>query len=543
MAFERDDCSGEAFLRPRLPDAAARKQLATLLLFRLKLPGEHGTVAKEVVSLLVETRDSQQLEEAFGTMEEPTIVTLLSSLDEAAVNQLHAAMLPCDKACKGLVDKELARRLARRLNEEHLEKLWQLLQVQLDSEQDSWAQATGCLLSAQMGRMEVQLHNLSLEVLVKAGKFMEDQDSAIAFAQDFFGYDLGISMAEQWPLKSSAPIFRELAGHLSQEKSEERLRLLLRAHDIDASHPDIRASLYTELCDQMLSQEAGDTFVMEGLFLKLALEEGCIPKQALAKLTLGEEHLHQASAEQLMKLCQQLTDSDRPADGARVAVFAARAFKTMCQERQSEEAFLKAFALDRSNQEAAEGLANAVTSAHERCAGLEGRCEELESRCDVSDERSGVLEAKCQALEKRCADFESQRSSQPSQVFQLVWDLSGYDFSGFRKGQCQGSEKFQLLSSGLTAWLELGPKGSSSSSEGQAALYLHVDKPAVVKWSCQSGSGAVGTLERDFSKDLRPNGTPGGYGWRNFMPISEANGSVTLRILSVQVPGSKLRFS
>ena len=528
-------------MRPRLPDAAARKQLATLLLLRLKLPGEHGTVAKEVVSLVVETQDSQQLQEAFGTMEEPDIVTLLSSLDEMAVNQLHVAMQPCHLSCRGLVDKELARRLASRLNEEHLKTLWQLLRGHLDSEQDSWAQAAGCLLSAQMGRMEVQLHNLSLEVLVKAGKFMDDQDSAIAFAQDFFGYDLGISMAEQWPLKSSAPIFHELAGHLSQEKSEERLRLLLRAYDIDESDSRIRASLYTELCDHMLSQEAGGAFAMEGLLLKLGLEEGGVPKEVLEKLTLNDHHLIQASPDQLMILSQQLADSDRPADGGLVAVFAAKAFVAKGHSRQSEEAFLKAFALDRSNQEAAEGLAKAVSSAHKRC-------EELESRCDVSDERSGVLEAKCQALEKRCADLESQRSSQPSQVIQLhscrVWDLSGYDFSGFCKGQCQKSEKFQLGSSAVTAWLELYPKGHSNSSVGRAGLYLHVDKPAMVKWTWQSGSGEVKISERDFSKArLTAGGTPDGWGNTDFMPISETNGSVTLHILSVQLPGSALRFA
>ena len=510
-------------MRPRLPDAAARKQLAALLLFRLKLPGEHGTVAKEVLSLLVETRDSQQLEEAFATMEEPTIVTLLSSLDEAAVNQLHAAMLPCDKACKGLVDKELARRLARRLNDEHLEKLWQLLQGHLDSEQDSWAQAAGCLLSAQIGRIEVHLENLSLEVLMEAEKFLDDQDSAISFAQDFFGYDLGISMAEQWPLKSSAPIFHELAARVSEDESEEKLQLLLKAHSIDESHPDIRSSLHTQLYARMLSLEEGDVFAMEGLFLKLALQEGCIPKQALATLTLGEEHLHQASAEQLMKLCQQLADSGRPADGARVALVAARAFAADFYWRESEEAFVTAFSLERCNQEAAEGLANAVTSAHRRCEELERRCDEL------------VWEVS--SLGDRCEELESRGS--PS----VLWDLSGYDFRRFRQGESEKSEKFQLLSSGLTAWLELYPKGRRDSSEGQAGLYFFVDKPAMVKWTWQLGSGEVKTEERDFSKARKnPDGTPYGRGWPDFMPISEANSSVALRILSVQLPGSKLRF-
>ena len=537
-------------MRPRLPDSSARKQLATLLLFRLKLPGEHGTVAKEVLSLLIEFEDSEQLQEAFGAMEEATIVTLLSSLDETAVNQLHVAMLPCDKPCKGLVDKELARRLASRLNEERLKRLWQLLQGHLHAEHDSWDRAAGCLLSAQMGRMEVQLHDLSLEVLVKAGKFLDDQDSAIAFAQDFFGYDLGISTAEQWPLKSSAPIFHELAARVSEDESEEKLHLLLKAHSIDETHPDIRSSLHMQLYARMLSLEEGDAFAMEGLFLKLALEEGCIPEEVLAKLTLSDHYLAQSSPDQLMKLSQQLVESNRQADGARAAVVAAKAFKAKGHERQSEEAFVKAFALDRSNQEAAEGLAKAVSSAHSRCEELGHRCDELQKKgCAVEE----ALEAKCQALQEEVQRIRNRqgsaesRNSPPSQALQLhsalVWDLSSYDFGDLRKGQCQKSEKFQLGSSGVTAWLDLRPKGHSESFEGMAGLFLWVDKPAVVKWTWQSGSREVQTSERDFSKDLRPNGTPGGWGWHNFMPISETNGSVTLRILSVQVPGSKLRFS
>ena len=488
-------------MRPRLPDTAARKQLAALLLLRFKLPGEHGNVAKEVLSLVAETQNSQQLQEAFATMEESDIPLLLSSLSETAVKQLHVGMLAHDHGCKGLVDKELARRLARRLNEDHLEKLWQLLQGHLDSEQDSWAQAAACLLSAQMGRIEVHLGDLSSKVLTEARKFLDDQLFAIAFAKDFFACDLGISSAKQWPLKSTAPIFNELATRVSEDKSEEKLQLLLNGYDIAESDPVIRASLYKLLHARMLSQNGGDAYAMEGLFLKLALEEGCIPKDVLAKLTLRERHLSQASAEQLMKLCQQLADSDRLADGARVAVFAARAFRAKGKVRRCEEAFLKAFSLDRSNQEAAAGLADAVTSAHERCD-------------ELGDRSSSVL-----------------------------WDLSGYDFSGFRKGECQKSEKFQLLSSGLTAWLELYPKGRRDSSEGQAGLYFFVDTPAMVKWTWQSGSGEVRTVERDFSKNSsNADGTPKGCGWHNFMPISEANSSITLQILRVQLPSSTLRF-
>ena len=529
-------CSGEDFLRPRLPDASARKQLAALLLLRLKLPGEHGNVGKEVVSLVAETQDSQQLQEAFRTMEESEKVTLLSSLDETAVNQLSVAMQPCDNECKGLVDKELARRLASRLNEERVKMLWQLVQAHQDAKEDSWARAAACLLSAQMGRIEVHFGTLSLEVLVEARNFLHDPSSAISFAQDFFTYDLGISTAEQWPLKSSAPILHELANRLSEDESEEKLDLLLTAHSIDESDLLIRTSLHKLLHAHLLSQEAGKGSSREGLFLKLALEEGSVPQEVLPKLTLSECHLRQASPEQLMNLCQQLVESDRPADGARVAVFAAKAFTLKGQVRQSEEAFVKAFALDRSNQEVAEGLANAVTSAHKRCEEVEYRCAELEKTGRASDER---FEAQCKELRMKTQELEAQCQTlqRPCALSSIVWDLSSYDFTGFCQNQYEWSEGFQLLSSGVTAWLKIYPKGHSKSYEGQAALFLRVDKPAIVKWSWQSGSGEVETCERDFSEKWNNS-----WGRSNFMPSSEANCSVTLRILSVQLPRSQLRF-
>ena len=121
--------------------------------------------------------------------------------------------------------------------------------------------------------------------------------------------------------------------------------------------------------------------------------------------------------------------------------------------------------------------------------------------------------------------------------------MSSYDFTGFRKPKSQLSEKFQIGSTGVTAWLSLYPKGDGASSEGMAGLFLFVDQPAKVKWIWQSGSSEVKTFEHDFSQELCSDGTPNGWGDEDFMPISEANGSVTLRILSVQSPGSTLRFS
>ena len=187
-------------MRPRLPDASASRQLAALLLLRFKLPGtEKGKVAKEMISLLVEIQDTRQLEEALVRMEELDILPLLASLDDQTLNKLHRVTLPCGLQCRGRVDKELAKRLASQLDHDHLESLWHFLKGHLndeeDEEDDSWTAAAACLLSTHMDRMGVDLSNLPLMVLREAVECLDDQDRAIAFAQDFFNYDLGISKA------------------------------------------------------------------------------------------------------------------------------------------------------------------------------------------------------------------------------------------------------------------------------------------------------------------------------------------------------------
>lgn len=58
-----------------------------------------------------------------------------------------------------------------------------------------------------------------------------------------------------------------------------------------------------------------------------------------------------------------------------------------------------------------------------------------------------------------------------------------------------------------------------------------------MKWSCQGEIGEVKAVEHDFSAPLREDGVPDGWGWPNFMPISETYHTITLEIFSVQLPG------
>ena len=119
--------SGEDFLRPRLPDSSARKQLAALLLLRLKVPGaDVSKVGKEAILLLVDLHDPSQLVEAVSGMEAAQVAAWIPSLEEDSVQKLHIALLSTDAPCKGVVSKALAQRLAASLlKAECAKRLWQ----------------------------------------------------------------------------------------------------------------------------------------------------------------------------------------------------------------------------------------------------------------------------------------------------------------------------------------------------------------------------------------------------------------------------------
>ena len=310
-------------------------------------------------------------------------------------------------------------------------------------------------------------------------------------------------------MRCSASIFHELSERLADDRSDERLALLLRGHRLDESHELIRASLQQRLRQQILSRDALDRSA-KGLYLQLALEEeGSIPDDVLEKLTLQECNLSQISPEQLVKLSHQLGQSDRPADGARLAAFAAKEFATDGKARESEDAFLKAFCLDRLNQEAAEGVAQAISSARRRCEALEAECQALRQHVpgvvwDVSD-----------------YDFP---------------DVSDYDFPAWRQLPCLRSESFHLLSSGVKGQIELVGK------ERGIFVGLVVDSCALlVEWSLQFGSGAVENSSCDFSScAANPEGLRQSRCGTLMPPGTE---SITLRILSVQQRGSRLRFT
>ena len=502
----------------RLPDASSlSKKLVALLLLRLqlKLPGaDLSDVAKEAVSLSLQGEDEGELMAIFSAMSQSDVETLLATFEDATVKKLHGAKLPPDALCRSLVNKELACRLAKSMDEESLQSLWNLMEESLGDERVPWVKGAACLLAAHFGRLGAPLQHLPLEVLAEAGRFLEEKDGAAAFCQDFFKCDVGISALEQWPLRSAALIFQELAVRVPDETPEEKLRLLLKAYSINDADPVVQDSLSQHIKHHIVQQEPSGC-EMEGLFLKLALkEEVDLSSEVLSKLTLEARHLNMASPEQLMLLAHQLGNHGRKPNGAGVAVFAATAFASNDKVREAEEAFLKAFALDPSNPDAAKGLAQAVSSAHERCDQLGAECKELKG----SNEE---LKATCQGLQQSCAELKAKAEMPRVELDSpMVWDLSTFDFSTHKE-----SPEFQLPG-GVEAHLRIRP---NCLGNGIDNLYLFLHQQVHIKGTVQLDGREAKAFELTEAKCVR-------------IKPSERPKSVTLRILSVQAEGSELRF-
>ena len=527
---------GEKFVRPLLPDTSARKKLAALLLLRMKLPGvDRDAILQELVSLMVEIQDDDQLQSFLGVMQLSELGNLLPKLQEEMIESLHS-ISKSSAVFKDCIAQHFASRLASRLGDATcLKKLWQLVCSNFKDGEIVWAKASGILLATFPDRLEhsvpLSVSEVDVQILLHARAFAEDQSHAISFAKSFFQYDLGISAAGHWPLKGCAMTFFELSTRLfaedEDENCQEKLELLRKAHAIDDSNASIRQRLREELHKCLLRMEtpcAGGSINVEGLLLQLYLVEDCkVPADVLHKFTLGETELKDLSAKQLCLLSEQLKVSRR-GDAARLAVKAARLFADEGRNSESQDAFLQAFRCDHSNDDAADGMVEAILNMKED---LETKTEQIEK-----------LSAQCQALDRRLWEHGVPLTFQ--------WDLSRYDFSTFQKGQAQDSDTLSLPGFNTNAWLTFYPKGWSASSHGWAGCSLKVDKDVRMKATLGiPGNERLKEFEHDCATNARSrDGTPKSWGFANFVRLSESEPLtfITLRILAVQSSGSSVQM-
>ena len=488
----------ELFVRSVLPDAAARRKLVHLLLIRVRLLGAgRDSVILEIVVLLIEMEDTNQIPKFLGEIEEEEFLSLLAKLEDERVARLREMQTSSSLSLcrKDTIDLQLARRLIKYVSDDgRLKELWSLLL--LHSQDYSWVKAAAVFLASFCERLDVDLKRLHEQVLLHVCRCLNDKAVAISIAYDFFHCDLGISSATTWPARGSASIILEMAIRATDH--QQKLSLLLRAYRINPGNQFLRSAIATHLAEFLEAREAGECAEGEALLLKLLLENNQeVPDDLIQRLTLTDAQLEELSADQLMSLAYQIGAKRRRLDGSQVAVKAAKLFESMHSEEKAQDAFLQAFSLDRSNEHAANGLIQAVVALKDRC----------------------------RILEKSCQD----RS-----VMSFVWDLSCYDFKGFRKGQRQTSDLLPLSCWGMNAWISLYPAGEEGSLSGKASLHLHFQNVGYVRGKIRGGNQA----DAQFSLDRQSK-------WvrRNFMDTSEIllhGACITLQILSVQLPTLQL---
>ena len=516
---------GEEFVRPLLPDTSARKKLAALLLLKMKLPGvDRDAILQELVSLMVEMQDDDQLQSFLGVMQLSELANLLPKLQEEMIESLHS-IARSSGGNKECIAQHFASRLASRLGDATcLKKLWELVCSNLHYGEVVWAKAAGILLATFPDRLEdsvpLSLSAVDGQILLHARAFAEGQSHAISFAKSFFQYDLGISATGNWPLKGCATIFFELCTRLfaedADENCQEKLELLLKAYAIDDSNASIRQRLREELHQCLLHMEtsgAGGSINVEGLLLQLYLvDDNKVPTDVLHKLTLGETELKDLSAEQLCLLSEQL-DVSRRGDAARLAVKAAQLFADEGRNSESQDAFLQAFRCDHSNDDAADGMVQAILNMKDDLKTKTEQIEKLSVQCHLT----------------------------------FQWDLSRYDFSTFKKDQGQDSDTFSFPGFNTNAWITFYPKGAPSHKyAGWAGCYLNVDKDVRVKASFGiPGNECLRQIDYDFATGKHKDGIPSaGWGFPQFVQLSESEPLtfITLRILAIQSSGSSVRM-
>ena len=294
--------------------------------------------------------------------------------------------------------------------------------------------------------------------------------------------------------------------------------------------------------------------------MKLALkEETELSSEVLSKVTLQARHLSMASPEQLMLLANQLGNHGRKQHGAGVAAVAATAFASKEKVREAEEAFLKAFALDPSNPDAAKGLAQAVSSAHERCDQLKEGYEDLQPKCKKLKKSHGKLKTSCHVLDAECKELRAKCKElrEGNQELTQKWQVLK-ESNGELKATCQGLQKsweefkakadmprveldspmvwdlstFDFAKKSLEFQLPAGVEADLRIRSHCGDVFLIVKKPVHVKGTVQLDSSEA----QAFHVKAEPFTTIAKF------ERSKRPKSITLRIHSVQAEGSELRF-
>uniref|UniRef100_A0A7S4QHT9 U-box domain-containing protein n=1 Tax=Alexandrium monilatum TaxID=311494 RepID=A0A7S4QHT9_9DINO len=397
------ECAGDAgalleraeeLVRPKLPDRAARRRLLELLQLRSRLPTSHrGSAAPELASLLAEDDDAAQLGEILDRFDALFDTAALQRLEEEAARKLFEIAMsqarPAD-VC-GRLGRELVRRAAAKLRElegveaeQELRRLWQL-SVRLGAlDKEDWTDSAASLLAGCPERLELDLPVVPTHVLERAAELADDRGALEAAAARLLGEHLPEALFGGGT-SAFAAVLLELAG---RQEEGAAARTLARASALDPESNAVRRSF---LLLEHRRLEAGRRINEPALVALAHAERVELKVELLRRLRLEPEELRTIPVPALFALADQLVAAVCHVEAARVVVAAAELQQT-AGEQAAEHTFRRAFALDRYNEAAAEGVFQASIAASQRC-------QRLEEQLRLAEEETGRLKAQCLAQE------------------------------------------------------------------------------------------------------------------------------------------------
>ena len=191
--------------------------------------------------------------------------------------------------------------------------------------------------------------------------------------------------------------------------------LMLKAFEADASNASIQDSLLDWLMDRLnTGNDENESVLISLLFTK----HDKVPDELLPKLSLREAQIQQLAPSLSMKLADQLAQAKRGPEGASIAVVAAKAFDACGSKDDAQKAYIRAYHMDRRNEDAAHGVVESCSLASKTCA-------ELRELTTKQQEQISKLEAEIQAQKERFTQMDSK--SEQSNL-SVVWTIPEADW-------------------------------------------------------------------------------------------------------------------
>lgn len=212
---------------------------------------------------------------------------------------------------------------------------------------------------------------------------------------------------------------------------------------------------------RLLSDAVGREDVDEALVLRmLSGVNSRISDDVARRLRLRKEEMQQLPPALLMKVSRQLSRVERFEEAAILAVIAANKHQDAGQEDEAHNAFRLAYDLDSKNTDAAKGIMALCSAATQTSKQLQVQVKEMSTQVQQQNRKIQDLEQLLQGM----------LTTEASKNSLLSWDISMLSVASMTPGKMVESYSFKLLGSVAEATLLFYPKGCGQFRHPQVLL-------------------------------------------------------------------------